>query len=185
MTIRITIDVETSGFDSKTCGIIEVGAVCFENGVEVAQFSELVNPGEGLLSGAKVDDALTYSGITRAQIAAARSTDAVRADLFAWLGVMRPTEGLHAFNVQFEARFLEKGPWLFREGTWGECIMLAAGDVMAAADKLPLFKNGKPKWPKLAEAAEYFGVMQKGEHRALNDARTAALVYEEILKRRK
>jgi DNA polymerase III epsilon subunit-like protein len=182
---RITIDCETTGFDPKCAGIVEVGAVCFENGMEVAQFSEICRPHESCLVGPKVDEALKFSGITRGEILAARPSSEVSTAFVVWLGAYIGEDKLHAYNVEFEARFLGLEPWLIGTGAWGECIMLAASQVIGEAGGLPLFKGGKYKYAKLVDAAAFFGVMRCGEHRALTDARTAALVYEEILKRRK
>ncbi len=40
----IALDLETTGLDPSSCGIIELGAVRIENGREVDRFSQLVNP---------------------------------------------------------------------------------------------------------------------------------------------
>jgi len=181
---RITIDCETSGFDAKCAGIVEVGAVVFDNGMEVAQFSEICRPHESCLVGPSVDKALSFSGITRGEILAARLSTVVSEAFGAWLRTWADGDKLHAYNVEFEARFLGLEPWLISPNAWGECIMLAASQVIGEAGGLPLFKGGKYKYAKLVDAAAFFGVMRCGEHRALSDARIAALVYEEILKRR-
>jgi DNA polymerase III epsilon subunit-like protein len=182
---RITLDVESTGFDPSVAGIVEVGGVVFENGAEVAQFSELCRPHESCLVGPKVDEALAVSGITRAEIAAARSSDVVREELSRWLTKWHSDDKLHSFNVAFDRRFLACEPWMIYPTAWGECIMEAAAEVMGPMGVLSLFKNGRYKWPKLVEASEFFGVGTGHGGRALAHARTAALVYEEILKRRK
>lgn len=182
---RITLDVESTGFDSNVAGIVEVAGVVFENGAEVAQFSSICRPHESCLVGPKVDEALAFSGITRAEIAAARSSDVVREELAYWLATWGQEATLHAYNVEFDKRFLSKEPWLLRPETWGECIMLAASQMIGEAGGLPLFKGGKYKYAKLVDAAAFFGVGTVQAHRALPDARQAAQIYEEILKRRR
>jgi DNA polymerase III epsilon subunit-like protein len=179
------LDVESTGFDPNVAGIVEVGGVVFENGAEVAQFSELCRPHESCLVGPKVDEALAFSGITRAEIAAARSADVVSVDFGTWLQRWISDDKPHSFNVGFDSRFLACEPWMIRRELWGECIMLAAAEVMGPMGVLSLFKNGRYKWPKLVEASEFFGVGTGHGGRALAHARTAALVYEEILKRRR
>lgn len=98
---RIVLDCETSGFDPRVAGIIEVGGVVFENGAEVAQFSEICRPHESCLIGPHVDDALAVSGITRAMIAEARSSDVVREEFGLWLYGWGHNATMHAFNVAF------------------------------------------------------------------------------------
>jgi len=182
---RITLDTETTGFDPNVAGIIEVGGVVFEDGAEVAQFSELCRPHESCLVGPKVDEALAFSGITREQLLKATPSAVVSQRLGEWLQRWIDGEKLHAYNVQFEDRFLSREPWMICSDAWGECIMLAASQMIGEAGGLPLFKGGGCGCVGLADAAAFFGVMRCGEHRALHDARTAALVYEEILKRRR
>ena len=51
--------------------------------------------------------------------------------------------------------------------------MLECMDIMA--NVLP-WRYGKPKWPKLTEATEYFKVPFEETHRAVNDAKAAAQI---------
>ncbi|NBO39264.1 3'-5' exonuclease [bacterium] len=44
----VIFDFETTGLDVKTARIIEIGAIKYRNGVEVARYSTLVNPGQKL-----------------------------------------------------------------------------------------------------------------------------------------
>ena len=181
---RITLDCETTGFDPRVAGIIEVGGVCFENGQEISSFESLCRPHEICMCGPKVDQALAVSGITRAEIAAARSSDVVREELAGWFAGWAYGATIHAFNVSFDSRFLEVEPWMIRRETWGECIMLAAMGVMYEGVPMPLGANMRKKWPKQSEAGEFFGVGTVHAHRALADARQAAQIYEEVLRRR-
>ena len=120
-------------------------------------------------------------GITPAELKHARSPEVVAEILRAFIRSHRGM--IHAFGKDFEMGFLTRAPWNV-VGPWGDCIKLAAQEVMGKAGALPMF-YGKPKWPKLSEAAAFFGVPQKGRsHRSLSDARVTALIQAEILERR-
>ena len=43
----VALDLETTGLDSKTERILEIGAVRIRDGREEASFSRLINPGRG------------------------------------------------------------------------------------------------------------------------------------------
>ena len=91
-----------------------------------------------------------------------------------------------AFNVAFDRQFLDRYPWRFHgRFTWAPCVMLAAMDVMEEAKPLEhrgAYQDGVVDWkyPRLAEAAVFFGIDQQAQGAApsaLADARTAALIH--------
>lgn len=63
--------------------------------------------------------------------------------------------------------------------------MISAMDLMDAEDALPRRDDGSVKFPNLREAASFFRVKSTPSHRAIDDCRTAADVYIEILRRRR
>ena len=175
------IDLETSGLDAARYHIVEVGVAVFLGRQEIASYSELVNPGEEAIL--KADPkAMAVNGILPADLKNARPMAVVAETLQIFLRTHRGL--IHAYNNEFEMSFLTRAPWNVA-GPWGDCIQLAAREVMAEANVLPLI-YGKPKRPRLSEAAAFFGVPQFGRaHRSLSDARVAALIYAEILDRRR
>ena len=181
---RIIIDTETTGFNPPAAGIVEVAAVVLDDGTLTTAFTEICNPGLSALSGSGVDTALSISGIKRSEISAAKPSADVAKRLREWIRLNALGAPIHAFNVDFDARFLNATPWSFPADRWSECVMLAASEVMGQAGALPQFSNGKYKWPKLSEAAKFFGVDQRNAHRALGDAQCAAAIYRNILDRR-
>ena len=93
----VLLDLETTGGNPLNCRITEIAAVRVENGLEVARWSTLVNPGTGI---PPLIQSLT--GINNAMVADAPSFDEVGATLLKLL------EGavLVAHNVRFDHGFL-------------------------------------------------------------------------------
>lgn len=178
MGARIYVDLETTGTDPEKHKIIEIGAVVFSGAKEIVTFSELVNPGEQALEDAD-PRAMDVNQIDLAEVRLARPTDVV-AEAFR---VFRIEHGgtLHAFPVEFEASFLAKLPWSVTG--WGDCVMKAVQEMMASEGALPIM-FGKPKRPRLGEAAAFFGVTGCGPaHRSLSDARKTGRIHNEFLTR--
>jgi DNA polymerase-3 subunit epsilon len=174
---RIYVDLETTGVDPEKHHIIEIGAVVFSDGKEIASFGELVNPGEEALLSAD-PRALDVNKIDLNEVRAARSTTAVADAFRTFLAIHGGT--LYAFPVSFESSFLRKVPWSVTG--WGDCVMQAVREVMIADNALANGIDGKPKRPSLSEAAAFFGVIGCGPaHRSLSDARKTARIHQELL----
>ena len=93
----VLLDLETTGGNPLNCRITEIAAVRVENGLEVARWSTLVNPGTGI---PPLIQSLT--GISNTMVADAPTFDEVGATLLKLL------EGavLVAHNVRFDHGFL-------------------------------------------------------------------------------
>lgn len=179
----VELDVETSGKKSPQSHIIEVAAtVLDEHYNEIAHFQSLANPGEDALRYAD-PEALRINQITLEMIREAPPSAMVAMDLNKFLDQFWGAT-FHAFNNEFDQWFLEKAPWTIKPRRWGECVMNAAMDIMARAGALSIRYDGKPKWPKLTEAAVFFKVPYGAGHRALHDCRVSGQVHAEILRRR-
>lgn len=179
----VELDVETSGKKSPQSHIIEVAAIVLdEHYREIASFQSLANPGEDALRYAD-PEALRVNQITLEMIREAQPSAVVAEDLNKFLDQFWGAT-FHAFNNEFDQWFLEKPPWTIKPRRWGECVMNAAMDIMARAGALSIRHDGKPKWPKLTEAAAFFKVPYGDGHRALHDSRVAGQVHAEILRRR-
>lgn len=181
MSIKIYVDIETTGRRSPGTHIVEVGFVVLgPEWKEIEAFGSLAYPGEEGIATAS-PEAMAVNGITAEMLrqappaaeVAARFNDALNGH---WGATV------HAFNNEFDMWFLARPPWNIRSSRWGECVMLAAHALMekaGALEKHPYFK--KAKWPRLTEAADFFGVPIGNSHQALEDARTASRVHKEIL----
>lgn len=176
----IYVDLETTGVHSDKHEIIEIGAVVFRSGAEVAHFAELVNPGEAALVAAD-PRAMDTNKIDLAEVRHARPTTVVAA---AFREFVAAHEGalLYAFPRSFEESFLMKEPWGMT--AWGDCVMQAIREAMIADNALAYGPDGKPKRPRLGEAAAFYGVTGCGPaHRSLSDARKTARIHQEYLAR--
>lgn len=175
----VYVDLETTGVDPEKHHIIEIGAVVFAGGKEVAEFSGLVYPGEDALRAAD-RRALDVNKIDLAEVRSARSTEVMAEAFKAFLAIHRGV--LYAFPVEFESSFLRKEPWLV--SGWGDCVMKAVQEVMIADNALANGIDGKPKRPSLGEAAAFFGVTGCGPaHRSLSDARKTGRIHQKLMER--
>jgi DNA polymerase III epsilon subunit-like protein len=179
---RIFADVETTGLKSYTSHVVEAALVVLGDDLEeVDHFHTLSNPGEEALRQAS-PEALRVNRIVPEDLRAAPpAADAARA----LQGFMARYPGpIHAFNNDFDLWFLAREPWRVPSRQWGACVMLSAMEVMEKAGALERRFDGSPKWPRLAEAAQFFGIPVDGSHRALDDARTASRIHAAILRLR-
>ena len=175
----LVLDTETSGLPRhRWARPLELALVALDqDGREVSVFESLIRPTE---LPAEADQALQVNHLTREQVLAAPTADEVLERLNAWAS----KGGYHQWSVtSFNTAF--DGPMIARlwpdtwglPGMWTPCILLAAHRVMDADPACPgvRWDSGELKWPRLAEAAAYFGVeVCEPQHRALGDARTAA-----------
>jgi len=95
--VVVAIDLETTGVDPRRDRIIEVGAVKFRGGAELATFSTLVNPGRKLSSFIR-----DLTGIGQADVDAAPEFEEVLPGLRRFLGGC----AMVAHNAPFDAAFL-------------------------------------------------------------------------------
>ncbi len=149
----VVLDVETTGLSTTGDEITELGAVRFENGVEVAEFNTLVNPGKAIP--AKV---VELTGITDNMVRDMPKIGEVIGDFAKFC------EGavLCAHNAPFDMAFVGRA-------------FKAAGLEFdhPQLDTLPLFRNVYPtlKSHKLGNVCKHLKVVLNNAHRASNDAR--------------
>lgn len=181
----LVVDSETTGLTRDSWARpIEVGAVHLNAyGEEAGTWSSLVHTDQ---LPPQADIALEINGITRAEIAAAPALPLVLSSYLAW-SRGRSFQAAISFNRAFDEAMLRRIEWPVVRWS-SKCIMLQACEVMSADPKCGLrrMKSGRVKWPKLGEAAAYFGVETEDvgpAHRALSDARVAGRVMREISRR--
>lgn len=165
----VVFDTETTGIDFRKDRIIEIGAVCLENGGETGGMDLFVR----LPEGRRLDPFITrLTGITEERLAAEGVGDQEAASAFAGLleGAERPL--LVAYNAQFDLNFLF--PLLQSCGLAG---ILKAPRFL---DAMTVYKDRRDYPHKLENAIAAYRLEDRAvnSHRAIDDARAAALLLE-------
>ena len=159
----VVLDVETTGLNTHADEIIEIGAVRIENGVEVAEFSELINPGREVP--AKV---VEITGITTAMLRDKRTLMDVMPEF------ARFCEGavLVAHNAGFDMAFFRRA---FKQA--------GLPFDFTIIDTLALVRNQYPhlKSHKLGNMCKQMGISLVNAHRAVHDARATGLMLQKVL----
>lgn len=152
------LDFETTGLDSVTDRICEIGAVRLApSGMEEATFSLLVNPGRPMNPSAS-----RVNGITDDMVACARPVGEVLPELLEFLG----DSIIVAHNAAFDVGFLRAEAARTGVFEFGNRV----------ADTKRLAKDAFPGLPSysLQNLAKSFGLDPGNAHRACDDARTCA-----------
>ena len=167
----VIFDTETTGIDCRKDRIIEIGAVALENGAEIAGTDLFIR----LPAGRRLDSFITQlTGITEEQLHTEGVGDQEAAEAFAELleGAERPL--IAAYNAQFDLNFL-----------FGLLRPAGLADVLVKPrflDAMTVYKDRRDYPHKLCNAIEAYGLEDRAvnSHRAIDDARAAALLLEEM-----
>ncbi len=152
----VVLDFETTGLNTHTCRVIEIGAVRLRDGTVEDSLSVLVNPHIPLP--AKITE---LTGITDAMLADQESAETAIPRLMAFIGDC----AVAAHNSDFDAAVLHAE--LQRLGLRWEGPVL---DTLTMARKLyPDMKSHK-----LGALCKHLGVSLKNAHRAVHDAAATA-----------
>ena len=162
-TAFVVLDVETTGLNTRTDEIIEIGAVRVEDGVEVAEFSELINPGRPV-----PDRVVELTGITAAMLRDRRTLMEVLPEF------ARFCEGavLVAHNASFDIAFFRRA---FKQA--------GLPFHFPILDTLALVRNQYPqlKTHKLGAMCKQLGISLLNAHRAVHDARATGQMLLKVL----
>lgn len=181
----IVVDTETSGLEpAQGAQIVEIAACAVSGGLIVAEWSTLVWPGRDTLRRPEWRRCREITGISTDDLVDAPDAEEARKLFGQWVaGVAKATgqQGpplLTSFNRQFDQRFLAAAPWnLGDPARWSGCLMEQATEPLGQAGVLQKHYTGKWKWPKLTVACQHYGIEMQGDaHRALTDARAAAML---------
>ncbi len=153
------ISVETTGLCPKEDRIIEIGAVRVENGRITGEFSRFVNPGRTL-----PERIVELTGIVQEQVDGAETIAAVLDDFLGFAGELP----LLGHRILFDYSFLKR----------------AAVNAGKTVDTLKLSRQFLAELPSrwLSELCAYFNIPIEA-HRALEDARAAHFLYQELCAR--
>ncbi|MCQ2453267.1 MAG: PHP domain-containing protein, partial [Clostridia bacterium] len=159
----VVLDFETTGLDTRSCRIIEIGAVRLEGGVVTDTMSVLINPGQLLQP--KITE---ITGITDAMLKDEPGIAEEMPKLLEFIG----DAPLAAHNADFDTAVLRNE--LRRLGIEKEYTVI---DTLTFARKLyPDLKSHK-----LAAVCKRLGVSLKNAHRAVHDATATALCLQKML----
>ena len=151
----VVFDVETTGRDVATAGLVEVGAVRISGGAITDRWSTLVNPGQPIVGH-------QLHGLTDADVQGAPSPGEAVARFREFAG----DAIVVGHNVGFDIGFIEAasdGP-RFAPGSYLDTLTLAR-ECYPDQDAY-----------KLGDLARFFGVSPEPGHRALPDAEATAAV---------
>lgn len=157
----VVIDLETTGLDPETDGIIEFGAVKVSDGRFTQSYSSLVNPGFeicGFIS--------ELTGITNDMLTSAPSISDTLPDFIHFLG----SSVVVGHNVNFDINFI-----------YENCIKVL--NMPFSNDFIDTMRLSRRLFPehkhhRLCDLKERFGINAALEHRALADAEQTSRCYE-------
>lgn len=158
----VVIDLEMTGLDVKTDKILEVAAVRVRDGVETAFFSAIINPQVPLS-----EKVIELTGITQKDADDGAPQDKTVREFLEFLG----EDVVVGQNVIFDYSFLKQ--WAVNHKMNLE---------KQAVDTLKLARLFLPEEQKkdLASLCQYFGIKRENAHRALDDARETAEIFERL-----
>ena len=167
----VVFDTETTGIEFGTDRIIEIGAAALENGEEQGDFNALIR----LPAGQTLPHFITQlTGITDEQLRDEGVDDRTAAEGFCRLldGAEQPL--LVAYNAQFDLNFLY---YLLRP-----LGLLSVLQKPRFLDALTVYRDRRDFPHKLCNAIEAYGLTGvENSHRAVDDARAAALLLLEAM----
>ena len=158
----VVIDLEMTGLNAKTDKILEVAAVRMRNGKETECFSAIVNPQIPLS-----EKVINLTGITQEDADAGQPLDQTVEAFLGFLG----DDIFVGQNVIFDYSFLKQ---------WAANHKISL--EKNAVDTLKLARLFLPKEQKkdLESLCSYFGISRVNAHRALDDARETAEIFEKL-----
>ncbi len=158
----VALDLETTGIRPAEDRIIEIGAVKVVEGKPIDTFSTFINP--QIPISARIEE---ITGITDAMVSGAPYIGDVIAE------VVDYTEGfpLLGHNIIFDYSFLKKA-----------AVDQKLSFERSGIDTLKIARRILPQLEKknLSVLCEYLGIHPEHSHRALDDARSASLLYRRL-----
>jgi DNA polymerase-3 subunit epsilon len=162
------IDFETTGLDAAVDRVIEMGIVCFEDGVLAASQNWLINPTIPVPEGATA-----VHGITDEMLADKPRFEEIWPEIRTHLEGRLPV----AYNAGFDKKFLLAELERAGETTWGDDLPPAMQSEVEWIDPLVWVRELFPdQSAKLGKICEHLEIPLEGAHRAANDAEATGKV---------
>ncbi|WP_331654784.1 3'-5' exonuclease [Anaerosporobacter sp.] len=160
----VALDIETTGLRPEQDEIIEIGAVRYQDGMAVETYSSLIKPN------ARISSRITeITGITNAMVQEERSCEEVLPEFLAFLGA----DIMIGHNVRFDYSFLKVHAYRQKMNLDNKAI-----DTLYLAKKLhPEFESRS-----LGAMCSQYGIINEHAHRAFDDAKACAELYEMMYK---
>ncbi|MCF8000890.1 MAG: PolC-type DNA polymerase III [Halanaerobiales bacterium] len=159
----VVFDLETTGLNPVQNEIIEIGAVKIKSGEIVDEFSSLVKPDQ------KISDKITeITGIDNNMVKDAPSFEKVFSSFVEFIGDCP----LVAHNMDFDYSFIRKPLNEFKNNN----EVTLVDTLTLARAVLPELKNHK-----LATLVNYYDIKLDNHHRALDDSKATAFLFNELL----
>lgn len=158
------IDVETTGLNPKTERIIEVGAVKVRDGKIIDQYESLINPGRKL-----EERIVELTGITDEMLKTAPTPEKILPGLLNFIG----DDILLGHSLMFDYSFIKR-----------LAVNLKLWDAKTTSSGIDTLKIARHFLTDLESRSlpflcKYFEIPHKA-HRAVEDAKAAALLYERL-----
>lgn len=157
----VAVDLETTGLDAQNDAIIEIGAVKFKGDRVEDEFSALINPGRPIPY-----NITQLTGINDAMVAKAPRLNQVLPQLEAFVGEAT----VLGHNIKFDLSFVQ-ARGLLRYNDVADTYNLAAALLPSA-----------PRY-NLGALAKELNILLPATHRALDDARVTAAIYQRLFKK--
>lgn len=157
----LCVDLETTGLNPKQDKIIEIGAVKVKNGLITAQFSRFVYPGR------RLEERITeLTGIRDEDLQGAALIREVLPDFLAFAEELP----LLGHSLLFDYSFLKRA-----------AVNQRLTFERKGVDTLKIARKYLPQLPSrsLGELCRHYGIDHRA-HRALEDARATAALYEKL-----
>ncbi len=155
----VSIDIETTGLDSHSDSIIEIGAVRFSGSRVESEWTTLINPGRPIPSFIS-----QLTGITNDMVRNAPPVKAVIQDLANFVGDL-PVVG---HNIRFDLSFLQQHGILLQNEALDTYEL--ASVLMPTASRYNLGALG-----------QNLGILLPATHRALDDARVTHGIFTQLV----
>jgi len=159
--IIVALDLETTGLDAQQDAIIEIGAVKFKGDRVEDEFSALINPGRPIPYAI-----VQLTGINDAMVAKAPRLTQVLPQLEAFVGEAT----VLGHNIKFDLGFVQ-ARGLLRYNDVADTYNLAAALLPTA-----------PRY-NLGALAKELNILLPATHRALDDARVTAAIYQALFRK--
>ncbi len=158
----MAVDLETTGLEAKREKIIEIGAIRVVDGRETDTYHSMVNPWRSL------EERITeLTGITDEMVEHAPDIGDIIEEFVEFCGQFP----LLGHRIMFDYGFLKRA-----------AVNHGISFEKSGIDTLKLCRRFMPEdQPKnLSAACAFFGIKRKTAHRALEDARDAHLLYQQL-----